>query len=104
MAAVYRERWLIELLFKALKQTLRIKTFAGTSANAVVIQIRTSRIAMLLVKYPQVRSPYGWSLSNLVRCSGNGCWCARVCSAGWIDPFEPRSRPPGPFQLAQDWD
>lgn len=39
IAAIYRERWKIELFFKALKQNLKIKTFVGTSANAVRTQI-----------------------------------------------------------------
>jgi hypothetical protein len=39
IAAIYKERWQIERLFKALKQHLRIKTFVGTSENAVQIQI-----------------------------------------------------------------
>ena len=42
IAAIYRERWQIELFFKALKQNLKIKTFVGTSANAVRIQIWTA--------------------------------------------------------------
>jgi len=65
VAAIYRERWQIELFFKALKQSLRIKTFIGTSANAVHIQIWTALIAMLLVRYLQLRSSWKWSLSNL---------------------------------------
>jgi IS4 transposase len=39
ISAIYKERWQIERLFKALKQHLRIKTFVGTSENAVQIQI-----------------------------------------------------------------
>ncbi len=53
-------------MFKALKQSLRIKTFVGTSENAVQTQIWTALIAMLVVKYLQLRSTFGWSLSNLV--------------------------------------
>jgi len=48
IAAVYRQRWQIELFFKALKQNLRIKTFVGTSSNALQIQIWTALIALLL--------------------------------------------------------
>ena len=66
VAAIYRDRWQIELFFKALKQSLRVKTFVGTSANALKTQIWTALIAMLLLKYLQLRSRYGWSLSNLV--------------------------------------
>ena len=53
-------------MFKALKQSLRIKTFVGTSENAVQIQIWTALIAMLLLKYLQMRSTFAWSFSNLV--------------------------------------
>ena len=52
-------------MFKAIKQSLRIKTFIGTSENAVHIQIWTALIAMLLVRYLQLRSSWRWSLSNL---------------------------------------
>jgi IS4 transposase len=65
IAAIYRERWRVELFFKALKQTLKVKTFLGTSANAVKTQIWTALIAMLILKYLQMKSTFGWSLSNL---------------------------------------
>lgn len=66
IAAVYRDRWQIELFFKALKQCLRVKTFVGTSANALKIQLWTALIAMLLLKYLQLKSKFAWSFSNLV--------------------------------------
>lgn len=66
IAEIYRQRWQIELFFKAIKQNLRIKTFVGTSGNAVRIQIWTALIAMLLLKLLQFRSRIDWSLSNLV--------------------------------------
>ena len=65
VAAIYKERWQIELFFKALKQNLKVKTFVGTSENAVKTQIWTALIAMLLLKFLQLRSTFGWSLSNL---------------------------------------
>jgi hypothetical protein len=49
IAAIYKERWQIELFFRALKQSLRVKTFVGTSANALKTQLWTALIAMLLV-------------------------------------------------------
>ena len=66
IAAIYRDRWQIELFFKAIKQSLRIKAFIGTSENAVQIQIWTALIAMVLLRYLQLRSTWKWSLSNLV--------------------------------------
>ena len=66
IAAIYKERWQIELFFKALKQNLKIKTFVGTSANAVKIQVWTALIAILILRYLQLKSKFAWSLSNLV--------------------------------------
>ena len=66
ISAIYRDRWEIELFFKALKQNLKVKTFVGTTQNALYIQIWTALIAMLLIKYLQFKSKFGWSLSNLV--------------------------------------
>lgn len=57
IASIYRERWQIELLFKALKQNLRVKTFVGTSANALHIQIWTALIALLLVRLARYPLP-----------------------------------------------
>jgi len=56
IAAIYKSRWQIELFFRALKQNLKIKTFVGTSPNAVRIQIWTALIAILLLKFLQMRS------------------------------------------------
>lgn len=65
IGAIYKDRWQIELFFKALKQNLKIKTFVGTSENAVQVQIWTALIAMLLLKFLVLKSTWGWSLSNL---------------------------------------
>ena len=89
VAAIYRDRWQVELFFKALKQNLRIKTFVGVSANAVRTQVFTALIAILVLRYLQLRARYGWSLSNLAALLGQqlfvyrDLWC-------WLDqPFEP---------------
>jgi Transposase DDE domain/Domain of unknown function (DUF4372) len=65
IGAIYNDRWQIELFFKALKQNLKIKTFVGTSENAVNVQIGTALIAMLLLKFLLLKSTWSWSLSNL---------------------------------------
>ncbi len=66
IADIYKDRWQIEVFFKLLKQNLRIKSFVGTSANAVWTQIWTALIAMLLIKFLQLKARFGWSFSNLV--------------------------------------
>lgn len=88
IAAIYKERWQIELFFKALKQYLKIKSFVGTSANAVHIQIWTALIAMLLVKYLQLRAKLSWALSNLIALLRWNLFTYRDLWR-WIDaPFE----------------
>jgi hypothetical protein len=65
IALAYKERWNIEVFFKFLKQHLRIKSFVGTSKNAVMIQIWTAMIAFLLLKYLQAKATFKWNMSNL---------------------------------------
>src|SRR6201998_529809 len=89
VAAIYKERWQIELFFRALKQSLRVKTFVGTSANALKTQLWTALIAMLLVKYLQLRSTFGWSLSNLVALLRQQLFVYRDLWAWIDDPFQP---------------
>lgn len=66
IAAIDKDRWQIELFFKALKQNLKINTFVGTSANAVKIQVWPALIALLILRYLQLKARFAWSLSNLV--------------------------------------
>jgi hypothetical protein len=91
IAAIYKDRWQIELFFKALKQNLKIKTFVGTSANAVKTQIWTALIAMLLLRYLQRSSRFGWSLANLVALLRMNLFTHRDLMA-WLD--EPFTTPP----------
>jgi len=93
IAAIYKDRWQIELFFKALKQNLKIKTFVGTSANAVKTQIWTALISMLLLRYLQLSSRFGWSLSNLVALLRMNLFTHRDLMA-WLD--KPFATPPGP--------
>jgi len=65
IAAIYKDRWEIELFFKTLKQHLRVKTFVGTSENALRIQIWTALIGLLLLRWLHHLSRAAWSLSNL---------------------------------------
>lgn len=66
ISELYRQRWQIEIFFRDLKSLLKIKTFIGTSSNAVLIQIWTAMITMLILKYLKKISEFDWSLSNLV--------------------------------------
>lgn len=63
---LYKARWQIESFFKIIKQHLRIKTFIGTNKNAVMCQIWSAMLAILLLKYLQNRAKYNWHMANLV--------------------------------------
>ena len=98
IARIYKDRWQIELLFKALKQNLRVKTFVGTSANALHIQIWTAVIALLILKYLQLKATFGWSLSNLVALLRMNLFVYRDLWTWLNDPFTGPPQPPGPVQ------
>ena len=67
---------------------LRVKTFVGTSANALHVQIWTALISMLIFKYLQMKARFGWSLSNLVALLRQQLFVYRDLYR-WIDvPFE----------------
>lgn len=66
IAQLYKARWDIEIFFKHMKQLFRIKSFVGTSENAVRIQMWTAMITMLLLKYLKNKAKYAWAHSNLV--------------------------------------
>ena len=89
IAAIYKERWQIELFFKALKQSMKIKTFVGTTENAVQTQIWTALIAMLLIKSLQIKSTFDWSLSNLVALLRQQLFVYRDLFTWLNDPFQP---------------
>ncbi len=88
IAAIYRDRWQIELFFKALKQNLRIKTFVGTSENALRIQIWTALIALLLLKWLHYLSQARWSLSNLASMLRLNLFTYRQLRHWLDDPFQ----------------
>jgi hypothetical protein len=98
IAGIFKDRWQIEIFFKTIKQNLKIKTFVGTSPNALMIQIWTALIAVLLLKYLKFRSTFAWSLSNLVAMLRYNLFMYRDLWT-WIDnPYEP---PPVVFEGEQ---
>jgi hypothetical protein len=87
-----------QLFFKALKQTAKVKSFLGTSANAVKTQIWTALIAMLILKYLQMKSSFGWSLSNLAALLRQQLFIFRDLWA-WLNT--PLEGPPAAKQLCE---
>lgn len=67
IAQIYKARWQIELFFKWIKQNLKIKTFLGTSKNAVLSQIWVAMIYTLLLAYIKFQTNVSFSILNLAR-------------------------------------
>ncbi len=93
---IYRDRWEIELFFKVLKQHLKIKTFVGTSPNALKTQIWTALIAVLILKYLQFRSKYNLPLCRLVALLRLNLFSYRNLWDWLNDPFETPPKLPDP--------
>lgn len=91
IAQLYKSRWMIEIFFRNLKQNLHIKSFVGTSRNAVEIQIWTALITMLLMSYLRQTAKYDWHFSNLVSSLRLNTF-TKIDLQKWLD--EPFSPPP----------
>jgi hypothetical protein len=91
--------WEIELFFKALKQNLKVKSFVGTSENALRIQIWTALIAMLLLKWMHYLSKAKWSLSNLASMLRLNLFTYRDLTQWLHEPFLTEPIVPQPEQL-----
>ena len=87
IAAIYKDRWEIELFFKTLKQNLKVKTFVGTSENALRIQIWTALIALLLLKWLHFLSHASWSFSNMATMLRMNLFTYRDLLAWLREPF-----------------
>ena len=100
IAATYKDRWAVELFFKALKTNLKIKTFVGTTSNAVKTQVWTALITMLMLRFMQLKSQWGWSLSNLVALLRMNLFTHRGLLAWLNNPLGVPPDPGMPQQLA----
>ena len=67
IAAIYKQRWQIELFFKWIKQNLKIKTFLGTSKNAVMTQIWAAMCVYLMLAYAKFLSKTVASMQHILR-------------------------------------
>jgi hypothetical protein len=88
ISELYKSRWQIEIFFKEIKQLLKIKSFIGTSENAVMIQIWTAMITILMLKFLKAIAKYSWHLSNLVSFLRLNLF-VKISLQKWLDePFE----------------
>lgn len=67
IAAIYKDRWQVELFFKAIKQNLKIKTFVGLSKNAILTQIWIAMITYLLLAFARHSAKSGWTVQRILR-------------------------------------
>ena len=100
IADIYKDRWQIELFFKALKQNLKIKSFIGTTENALRIQIWTALLALLLLKWLHYLSRGPWSFSNLVSLLRFNLFTYRDLMKWITNPFNTPPLAPEETQLA----
>jgi len=85
---LYKARWQIEIFFKEIKGLLKIKSFLGISKNAVMIQIWTTMIAILMLKFLRKIATHPWNLSNLVGFIRLNLF-VKINLQKWLDkPFE----------------
>lgn len=100
VAEIYRDRWQIEKFFRAIKQNLKIKTFVGTSENALQVQIWTALISLLVLRYLMFVAKRGWSMSNLVAMLRHQLFVYRNLYQWLDDPF-PEPEPSPQLSLTQ---
>jgi hypothetical protein len=94
ISQLYKSRWDIEIFFKQIKHVLKIKTFIGTSPNAVLIQVWTAMISILLLKYLQNRAKHKWHLSNLAAMLRTHLF-SKIEMWTWLNyPFNKSNPPP----------
>ncbi len=91
---LYKSRWQVEIFFRDIKQLLHIKSFIGTSQNAVMIQIWTALITILILKFLKAMAKFNWHLSNLVAFIRLNLF-VKIELQLWLDkPFEENKEPP----------
>ena len=101
IAMIYKDRWQIELFFKAIKQLLKVKSFVGTSQNALLSQLWVALIAYLLLAYLKFKSKFSWSLYTLCAVLPTNIFSKRNLWDWLNDPFhKPKPMAPGQYQLA----
>ena len=94
ISELYKSRWQIEIFFREIKQLLHIKTFIGTTENAVSIQLWTALITILILKALKAMAKFNWHLSNLVAFIRLNIF-VKINLQCWLDkPFD--DSPPGP--------
>ena len=94
ISELYKSSWQVEIFFRDIKQLLHIKSFIGTSENAVMTQIWTALITILILKALKAQSIFEWHLSNLVAFIRLNLF-VKIDLQKWLNkPFEEHIDPP----------
>ena len=101
IALIYKDRWQIELFFKTIKQLLKVKSFVGTSQNALLSQLWVALIAYLLLAYLKFKSKFSWSLYTLCSVLPTNIFSKRNLWDWLNDPFhKPKQTVSQQYELA----
>lgn len=103
ISRIYKDRWQIELFFKSLKQQLKVKSFLGTSKNALLSQLWVALIAYLMLSYLKFRSKFQWSVYTLMEILPVNIFSRRYIWDWLNDPYHQRSANKLPSNLQLDF-
>jgi putative transposase len=99
IAAIYKQRWQVELFFKWIKQNLKIKTFLGNTENAVMTQIMAALCVYLLLAFLKFQSKLQKSLQQIIRLLQLNLF-ARRSLMDLLQPPDSKHSPPPQLKLA----
>jgi transposase len=99
IAAIYKQRWQVELFFKWIKQNLKIKAFLGNTENAVMTQIMAALCVYLLLAYLKFQSKLHQSLQQIIRLLQLNLF-ARRSMLDLLQPPDSAHSPPPQLRLA----
>jgi putative transposase len=92
VSKIHKDRWQIELFFKSLKQQLKVKSFLGTSKNALLSQLWVALTAYLMLSYLKFRSKFQWSVYTLMEILPVNIFSKRHLWDWLDDPYHQRSK------------
>jgi hypothetical protein len=92
ISRIYKDRWQIEIFFKSIKQQLKVKSFIGTSKNALLSQLWVALIAYLMLSYLKFKSKFKWSIYTLSSILPINIFSIRNLWDWLNDPFHDKSK------------
>ena len=92
IAKIYKDRWQIEIFFKSQKQQLKVKSFVGTSKNALLSQLWIALVAYLTLTYIKFKSRFNWSIYTLSAILPINIFAKRNLWDWLNDPFHKKSK------------